>query len=201
MIISNSCTSSLISNAATLTVTSQAAISTQPSAASGCPGSSASFSVSATGPGLSYQWQVSTDGGTTWSDISGATSAAYSISSLTPSLNNNRYRVSISSSCSANASISNDALLTVLPGAQVLQQPADVAGCVGSSATFTVNVNGSGFTYQWQVSTDGGNTFNNISGETNSSLTLTNISSTLNNNRYRVVMNAKPLAPLPMRPC
>ncbi len=192
VIISNSCTSSLISNAATLTVTSQAAISTQPSAASGCPGSSASFSVSATGPGLSYQWQVSTDGGTTWSDISGATSAAYSISSLTPSLNNNRYRVSISSSCSANASISNDALLTVLPGAQVLQQPADVAGCVGSSATFTVNVNGSGFNYQWQVSTDGGNTFNNISGETNSSLTLTNISSTLNNNRYRVVMNASP---------
>jgi len=51
-----------------------------------CPGTSVTLSVSGstTASGLAYQWQSSTDGGTTWGDISGATGVAYTV---TPTVN------------------------------------------------------------------------------------------------------------------
>ena len=36
------------------------------------PGTDVDFSVTATGTGLTYQWQVSTDNGSTWTNIEGA---------------------------------------------------------------------------------------------------------------------------------
>src|SRR3954470_2110613 len=42
----------------------------QPSATTVCEGSNASFTITATGSGtLTYQWQVSTDAGATWSGV------------------------------------------------------------------------------------------------------------------------------------
>ncbi|MBM3453452.1 MAG: hypothetical protein FJX84_09995, partial [Bacteroidetes bacterium] len=52
------------------------------SSSGGC--ANASLSLGATGlssgTGLTFQWQSSTDGGATWSDISGATTASYTLS-------------------------------------------------------------------------------------------------------------------------
>ena len=38
------------------------------------------------------QWQVSTDGGSTWSNISGATSTTFTLSTTTTSENGYKYR-------------------------------------------------------------------------------------------------------------
>ena len=45
----------------------------QPGNSSVLPGTDVDFSVTATGTGLTYQWQVSTDNGSTWTNIEGAT--------------------------------------------------------------------------------------------------------------------------------
>lgn len=60
---------------------------------------SVSFLTAATvasGATLSYQWQISTDAGSTWSDIGGATSTTLSLSGLTSGDNGKRYRCAIS---------------------------------------------------------------------------------------------------------
>ena len=59
-----------------------------------CVGGSTSFSATATSGGpLTYQWAVSTDGGTNYSNISGATSATLNLTSVTQAMSGNRYRV------------------------------------------------------------------------------------------------------------
>ena len=192
VVVSNSCAANVNSNAATLTVNNQAVINAQPVNASGCAGTTAVFTSISSGPGIQYQWQVSADGGATFTNIAGQTSGTLTLSNITASMNNNQYRAIVSSTCSAIGSPSNAAVLTVLPSASISIAPADVNGCTGSDATFTVEVTGNNVGYQWQVSTDGGVSFTDITGATNSTLTLTNITLAMNNNKYRVVASSNP---------
>ncbi len=87
------CTSSV----ATIPVTvSQPVVglNVSPATRSVCVGGSTSFSATATSGGpLTYQWAVSTDGGTNYSNISGATSATLNLTGVTQSMSGNRYRV------------------------------------------------------------------------------------------------------------
>ncbi|KGL62897.1 T9SS type B sorting domain-containing protein [Polaribacter sp. Hel1_85] len=68
----------------------------------------------------------------------------------------------------------------------------DVAFCESSIETITIDSNADGF--QWQVSTDNGTVFNNITnntiynGVTTTSLQVSNIPLTYNNYQYRVVL-------------
>lgn len=75
---------------------------------------SATFSVSAylASGTLSYQWQLSTDGGTTFANVSGATSAVLSLSGLTTADNGKRYRCIVSATGVASVT-TNSATLTV----------------------------------------------------------------------------------------
>ena len=85
-------------------------IGTQPSNQSVCAGQNASFSITATGA-TSYQWQLSTDAGTTYNNISGATSSLYTVTGTTFSQNGYRYRAVASGQC--NSTNSNAGILTV----------------------------------------------------------------------------------------
>ncbi len=192
VIVSNSCTTGLTSAAAILTVNDQAVINSQPAATSVCPGSSAVFSVTASGPGLTYQWQMSNNGGTSFTDLNGETNVTLTISPVTAAMNNNQYRAVVFSSCAATGNASGAGVLTVLPEAQITLQPTDFSGCAGATATFGTTVNGNNISYQWQVSTDGGNTYTNLAGENNAGLTLNNINLSMNNYRYRAVVGATP---------
>lgn len=70
------------------------------------------FSVDATGTApLSYQWQLSTNSGSTWSDIPNATSATYDTGPTIVSMNGYQYQCVVSNS--AGSVTSNSALLTV----------------------------------------------------------------------------------------
>lgn len=74
----------------------------------------ATFSVTAAGQAtLQYQWQRQTASGTTWSNITGATSASLALTGLTTAANGNKYRVRISSTGGALTVTSNSATLTV----------------------------------------------------------------------------------------
>jgi hypothetical protein len=51
----------------------------QPKAATAAAGGSVTFKVVAAGENMTYQWQYSTNGGTTWKNKTGATSASYTV--------------------------------------------------------------------------------------------------------------------------
>jgi hypothetical protein len=76
-------------------------------------GSTASFSAAASGsPTPTVQWQFSADGGTSWSNISGATSTTYSFSTtIPPSENGYEYEAVFTNS--SGSATTNAATLTV----------------------------------------------------------------------------------------
>ncbi|HSP15269.1 MAG TPA: putative Ig domain-containing protein [Thermoanaerobaculia bacterium] len=148
-----------------------------------CAGSTATFSAAAAGaPPPSLQWSVSTDGGTTFTAIPGATTNPYSFTA-TLADNGNQYRATFTN---VKGSASTTATLTVITTPAVTTQPATQTVQVGSAATFNVAGTYSP-TIQWQVSTNGGATFTNIAGATS---TTYSFSTTLadNGHQFRAVL-------------
>jgi hypothetical protein len=191
VVVNGTCPSPVISPAATLLVGAALNITDQPDDVTICAGEDASISITATGA-VSYQWQVSTNGGTTFSDLPGANGSTLVLPAVTSSLQGNVYRVVISS-CSGDVN-SGLADLTVTNPVNISAQPEDKAACVGSNTSISVSATGSGITYQWQVSSDGGNFYTDISGANGASLNLNSITPGQNNNRYRVII-------VPAAPC
>lgn len=168
-------------------------ITSQPQNIFICNGSSGSITLGVTGTNLTYQWQVSTNGGSTFTDLTnnstyaGVTSKTLSITAVTLAMSSYQYRVVMNGTCTQANTTSAAAILTVNTPAAVTTNPIDGKGCVGTSVSFTSAVSGSSPTYQWQVSTDGGFNYTDLSGATSATLTLSNLSMTLNGNRYRSV--------------
>jgi hypothetical protein len=162
------------------------AINTQPTNQTICEGANVSFSIAAP-TASNFQWQVSTNAGVNWTNISGANNATLTLNAVVNTLNGNLYRCQASTICGNTNS--NNATLTVSSGVSIVTNPADVDNCVGTNASFTVvGTSPQSINYQWQVSTDGGTNFNNIAGANSSMLTITNTTTVLNNNRYRCLL-------------
>jgi len=168
-------------------------ITTQPSSQTVCEGTGANFSVIATGTGITYQWEQSTNGCTgPWSAISGATSATYFISSTSSSLNNTAYRCVLSASGTSSVT-SNCGLLTVAAPITVSSQPTSQTVCSGAAITFTTVASGVSLTYQWQVNTGSG--FTNLSngaiysGVTTASLVISSNNPTMSGYQYRCLLS------------
>lgn len=187
-IVSNNC-GSTTSNAAVLTVNSAPSISVQPQATTACTGGGATFSVTASGTNISYQWELSTNGGTTYNPISGATSSNYAVTGATLGMNGYLYRCVISGLCTPASVTSSAATLTVITSLSITGQPVDVVACEGDNASFTVTAVGA-TGYQWQLSTDGGTTYNNISGATSTTFTITGVALGANGNKYRCALSS-----------
>lgn len=162
-------------------------INTDPTNVNVCSNSNAAFTVGASGLNPTYVWQVKTTGNPNFTNINGATSATLSLNAVGLGLNNNQYRVIVSNSC-PSSDTSAIATLTVSSPAAITSQPVSKAECVGSSVTFSVTASGTANTYQWQVKKNGEAIYNNIPGATGSSLVLSNISDTMNNNMYHVII-------------
>jgi predicted secreted protein len=166
-----------------------ASISAQPSSASVVAGAAATFSVVAAGDELSYQWQRSTDGGTVWADVAGATAASYTISAPNAAMSGHKFRVTITG---PNSSLTSSAVtLTVAAAAaapQISVQPADQTAVAGSTAAFSVTATGTGLAYQWQSSANG-STWTDFSGATNATLSLPALTPADNGKRVRVVVS------------
>lgn len=86
-------------------------ISAQPTGQTVTEGSAAEFSVTAS-DAQTYQWQQSTDNGSSWTDISGATSADYTTETTTTSMDGYQYRCVVKSASGVSV-ISQAATLTV----------------------------------------------------------------------------------------
>ena len=71
-------------------------------------------------------------------------------------------------------------------GAPAIPAAGDQIVCEGTNATFSVS---GGTTYQWQESTNGGGSWNNISGKTSATLVLTSVSYSMNGYQYRCIID------------
>jgi hypothetical protein len=162
VVISNPC-GSVTTTADTLIVNNSPVITTQPVNQTVCTGSSATFSVTVTGSGITYQWRK---GGVA---ISGATGSTYSIPSTTAG-DAGSYDVVVTGTCGSVTS--NTVTLSLNAPPTITTQPANSTVCTGGNVTLTVVASGSGITYQWRK---GGV---NISGATSSTYTISNANAT-----------------------
>ncbi len=126
-----------------------------------CPGTSASFSVSASGTGLSYQWYKGTTA------LVGQTGSSLVLANVSAA-DAGTYSVVVSGVC-GNA-VTNSATLTVNENVVVASAPVSLTNCPGTSASFSVTANGTGLSYQWYKGTAA------LVGQTGSSLVLANVS-------------------------
>lgn len=192
VISSTNCAANPISNAATLFVTQTPTITAQPRSVSLCENSSYSLSVDlSNAEHVIYQWQWSTDGGSTFQNINGANDKNYYISKTTLNLSASRYRVIIKNTYCANEVVSDAATISITPIPKILSQPTDIVVSPGGNGTLKASVTGELLKLQWQISTDSGRTFNDISGATDSIYTLHNPDPNDTNNKYRISITGK----------
>ncbi len=158
-----------ISTAATTIVTINSApfITGNPTGTTNCAGQSVTFSVTATGGGLTYQWRENGspigDGGT----ISGSMSTNLLLTSVAAGDSGNSFDCVVSGTCSP-PSISTAATLTVAAGGSGGSAAATLTSlCLGDNTT--IMLSGSTGDIQWQSSTDSV-VYANIGNETNTTV-------------------------------
>jgi hypothetical protein len=117
-------------------------ISVQPGDLTICSGQPASFSVTADGAGLTYQWRRNTV------PIDGATSSTYSITGTLAS-QAGTYDVLVGSSC-AGPVLSQGATLTVQTPPHIDVPPASQTVCYGQPVQLSVVAAGTNVNYQWR---------------------------------------------------
>src|SRR5439155_57681 len=123
---------------------------------------SATFSVSASGTSLGYQWYK---GG---SALASQTSSSLTLNGVT-SADAGTYSVVVSGTC--GSPLTNSASLTINQNVAVSSGPVSLTNCPGTSATFSVSASGTALGYQWYK---GGSA---LAGQTGSSLSLSGVSS------------------------
>lgn len=133
-------------------------ITEQPKDTSVCSGSTTMLSVTATGTGLSYQWQKKGDALYTnlsnASPYSGVNTATLSVTGVASDDKNTQYRCVISSG--GTTVQTRDANVKVIVPHSITEQPHDASAPAGGYTTFKVKLNEYvGVQFQWQES-DGG---------------------------------------------
>ncbi|HMK05391.1 MAG TPA: T9SS type A sorting domain-containing protein [Ferruginibacter sp.] len=139
-----------------VTVGPNAVITTQPANQNVCMGNNAHFNVVATGSGLSYQWQLSIDGGVSFNNLInsapyiGVNTAFLTITAPALSMSGNRYRVIVNGGVCGTAT-SNPALLTVNPLPNIVIGPSSyIVLYPGQKTTLTSAVTpNAAATYTW----------------------------------------------------
>lgn len=174
-----------ISNAATLVVNT---IPAQPSAITGSAtpsqGSSQTYSVTNI-PGTTYTWSFPSG----WTQTGGGTS-----NSVTVTVGSTSGNITVTPSNGCGSGTARTLAVTV--SICISSQPSSVTVCINDDPTFSITTTAG--TRQWQVSTNGGGSWNNItaagtnptySGYTTQTLTLTNVVKANNGYQYRCVVS------------
>src|SRR6202034_1603815 len=161
------------------------AIETQPSNVTVAEPSEASFkvkegSVPANCATAGVQWELSTNGGTSFTPITGATSATYTIDPTHASESGDELRAVLTNAHGKTTSTA--ATLTVNAAAcaaspAIGTQPSDQTVTEPASASFkvtegTVTASCSAATVQWELSTNGGTSFTPVTGATGATYTI-----------------------------
>lgn len=124
-----------------------------------------------------YQWQFSSNGGATWNAIAGATASSYQIPYGTYDGDELRCRVTATNAAgSTSASSNSSAVVVAVPPTNTAAPTFSGTAQVGQQLTGTHGSwNGTptiSYSYQWQSSPNGGNSWTALGGATSSSYTV-----------------------------
>jgi gliding motility-associated-like protein/uncharacterized repeat protein (TIGR01451 family) len=187
VVVSGTSAPSATSTNVSLIINSGPVITAQPADQTACPGGLVSFSVAATGTGLTYQWKKGLVNLINGANISGATTATLSINPVSISDTSSFYYVVVTGGCPPNDTSINVSLKLNSP--IIITEPSNQAACVGSSASFSVAATGTGLSYQWKKGLvnliDGGN----ISGALTATLTINPVGALDAAANYNVVVS------------
>ncbi|WP_018883954.1 dockerin type I domain-containing protein [Paenibacillus massiliensis] len=121
---------------------------------------------------------MSSNSGTTWTPIAAADSSITSTSFGALEYGNGKLLVG-----------GNKGLYQLVTDTSITKQPEDTQVNIDAAATFSVAATGDSLTYQWQVDTTGtGNSFTDVNGATNSSLTINPALRNMDGYLYRVII-------------
>jgi PKD repeat protein len=198
-VVVTGCSSSVTSADATLIVNTAPEISTQPKDTTACMNAGAAFSISATGTGVIYQWQVNKGAGfinvVDDANFSGSALNTLTITNAQAAFNNYIFRIILTGTCGIPV-YSNFAVLRVNIPPAVTLNPVNKAACDGTGPV-VFSANGSGIidSLRWQVFSGGvwSDLHDNAiySGSTSQQLTLVTAPIALNGNQYRLALKAK----------
>jgi gliding motility-associated-like protein len=172
-VVSGTCTPAVNSNPAKLNVNELPKITNQPATVTVCENGSKNFTVAAQGTGLVFNWELSTDGGATWSTLpvgapysavttvisANSSSSMLSISPITLLMATYKYRAVVTGTCATLTPVVSSEVGFILTTAPTItQHPADLSICVDANASFqalATPADGS-LTFQWQIKKSGG---------------------------------------------
>ncbi|MBS1602430.1 MAG: T9SS type A sorting domain-containing protein [Bacteroidetes bacterium] len=175
-----------------------------------CTGTNISFTVTATGATVSYQWQESLDAGATWHNLienstaganpaygiyTGTTGPKLTITSAPSTMNGHKYQALVAINGGSPVA-SSPGTLNVGPGADL--DAHTTTNCPTLSNTIN-NGGTAGATYTWQVSSNSGSTWTNLVAGTDptgvaytinaSSMVISSLSNAIDGYQYRYIAN------------
>ena len=150
------------------------AITAQPQSVTAQENDTVTFSISATGSGLSYRWQYCPKGSSTWTNA-GVTGCKTDTITVVANIyrDGQAYRCVVTDA-SGKTATSEPAVITLKAApVKITQQPADASGAVGGTVVMHVAAQGDSLKYQWQYQMAKGTTWANCGLEGRLTDTLT----------------------------
>ncbi len=132
-----------------------------------CPGEVATFSVSSSAA-LGFQWEEKTAASNEFTFIEGATSNIYQFTP-TPDKAGAQYRCVVNGNCGSSETSQPATLQFHNLTVSITKHPVDITICDQEQAVISLEATPTDLLYQWQISTNGGLTFNEIPGATSPS--------------------------------
>ncbi|WP_197062227.1 GEVED domain-containing protein [Flavobacterium rivuli] len=182
--------STATSNPATLTAYRAVAVSVQPGNKTVCAtGGTETFSVTATGSGLTYQWQYATAQAGPWASVAnaapagvtytGATTATLSVTTTaaTPVTGTYYYRAVLTGTAPCGPA-TTDAAQLIINNPAFTSQPGAATIVAGNTGVLTAAVSANAATYQWQYATSANGTYTNVADATPANVTYTGATTT-----------------------
>ena len=187
VIVTGGCLPADTSVMAAVVVNTAPVVINQPVIRTECAGAAASFTVNASGTGLTYQWRRGVNLLVNAGTISGVTTPtlAFSAVSLTDAAND--YNVVVSGTCAPAVTTTNVALV-VNTAPVIVAGPGTQTVCAGSSVSFNVNASGAGIFYQWRKGIVNLANGGNITGANSATLTLNPVTAADAATDYNVVV-------------
>ena len=143
---------------ATLSMIASAVITGDPASVAVCDGGSTVLSITASGPGLFYQWRLN------GAALGGEVAATLALTGVSAAQAGS-YDCVVSNVCGSVTSAA--AVVSLLPGVQFSAGPMAQAACLGEAVVLSVTATGSGtVTYQWRKDAS------DLSGELSDTLSI-----------------------------
>ena len=164
--------------------TNELTITSNPSNVTGRVGNTATFSVRASGDGLTYQWNEFVDGEWVACTYTGSTTANLKVP-ITCNKDGRRYDCTVTDTYGLSKTSTSATLTIDRTNLMINSAPVNFTGLVGETAVFVVGAQGDELAYQWQVFKDGEWVNCSVNDGAKTAALSFEIKATANGNRYQ----------------